>query len=300
NPLMLYRIPRTLLTGGVRALGRLALMDHYTTIVQRLRDELKACSRSTALANAAKNTGLTLRSNRPRVVLATHLAGGTGSGMFIDLAYLTHDVLRSMGHAAATTDGLLWLPGADGRSEKPTPLANTVAALHELNHFSASPEAGSKSKVPFQADHGDPEGVLADAGPPFQRCFFLPASIEEGKESLHKATELAGGYLFGNLVTPLGRSADACRTKILSSEMSHHSPLTSYHSFGMYRFSWPKRLLIQQVARRLCGKLIERWVRQVTPSGQEVRTWLSEQWSKRQLEPLRLVARLEEACEKTW
>ena len=42
NPLMLYRIPRTLLTGGVRALGRLALMDHYTTIVQRLRDELKA------------------------------------------------------------------------------------------------------------------------------------------------------------------------------------------------------------------------------------------------------------------
>src|SRR5206468_1132844 len=41
-------------------------------------------------------------------------------------------------------------------------------------------------------------------------------------------------------------------------------------------------------------------VRQVTPSGQEVRTWLSEQWSKRQLEPLRLVARLEEACEKTW
>src|SRR5439155_12820185 len=59
NPLMLYRIPRTLLTGGVRALGRLALMDHYTTIVQRLRDELKACSRPTTLATAAKNTGLT-------------------------------------------------------------------------------------------------------------------------------------------------------------------------------------------------------------------------------------------------
>jgi hypothetical protein len=68
----------------------------------------------------------------------------------------------------------------------------------------------------------------------------------------------------------------------------------------MYRFSWPKRLLIQQAARRLCGKLIERWVTQVNPSGQAVRTWLSEQWSKRDLEPLRLVARLEEVCEKTW
>src|SRR5262249_49349520 len=74
----------------------------------------------------------------------------------------------------------------------------------------------------------------------------------------------------------------------------------THHAFGMYRFSWPKRLLIQQVARRLCGKLIERWVRQVNPSGQEVRTWLSEQWAKRQLEPLRLVTRLEEACEKSW
>lgn len=300
NPLMLYRIPRTLLTGGLRALGRLALLDHHHAIVQRLRDELKACSDPKALVSAAKNTGLSLRSNRPRVVLATHLAGGTGSGMFIDLAYLTRDVLRGMGHEATTIEGLFWLPAADGRAEKPTPLANTVSALHELNHFSASPDTEGKSKVPFQADHGDPEGVLSDAGPPFQRCFFLPASIEEGKESLQKATELAGGYLFGNLITPLGRSADACRTKVLSSELHDHTPLTTHHAFGMYRFSWPKRLLIQQVARRLCGKLIERWVRQVTPSGQEVRTWLSEQWAKRQLEPLRLVARLEEACEKIW
>src|SRR5262249_411273 len=129
------------------------------------------------------------------------------------------------------------------------------------------------------------------------------------------ATELAGGYLFGNLVTPIGRTAEASRKKILSAIASEpgalatgfirpvaHAPgsETTHHSFGMYRFSWPKRLLIQQVARRLCGKLIERWVRHVSPSGQEVRTWLSEQWAKRQLEPLRLVTRLEEACEKIW
>src|SRR5262249_22450608 len=155
NPLMLYRIPRTLLTGGVRALGRLAFLDQCPTISQRLKDELKACSHPNALATAAKNTGLSLRSSRPRVYLAAHLAGGTGGGMFIDLAYLIRDVLKQMGYATASVDGLFWLPAADGRPEKPAFFGNTVAAIKELSHFSSP-------GVQFQADFGDPEGILAD------------------------------------------------------------------------------------------------------------------------------------------
>jgi hypothetical protein len=313
NPLMLYRIPRTLLTGGIRALGRLALLEHYPAIVQRLRDELKACSHPKALATAAKNTRLSQRSNRPQVYLAAHLAGGTGSGMFIDLAYLTRDVLKHMGYPAASIDGLFWLPAPDGRPEKPAYFGNTVAALKELNRFTS---AGAQ----FQADYGDAEGVLADPAPPFHQCFFLPGSVEEGKESTRRATELASGYVYANLVTPLGRAADACREKLASgsepgasatgltrpvahapgSDITHHSPLTTHHAFGMYRFSWPKRTMMQQAARRLCRKLVERWVGHVNPGAEMVRVWLAEEWSKRGLEPQRLLARLEEGCEKTW
>ena len=44
NTNMLYRIPRNQVTGGVRALGRLAFIDNYRTIAHRLRADLEACT----------------------------------------------------------------------------------------------------------------------------------------------------------------------------------------------------------------------------------------------------------------
>jgi hypothetical protein len=269
-------------------------MDHYPAIVQKLRDELKACAHSQALDTAAKKTAFSMRSNRPRIYLATHLAGGTGGGMFIDLAYLVRDILKHMGQPADQVDGVFWLPAPDARGEKPAALANTFAALNELNHFTVP---GSR----FQADYGDSEGILADDGPPFRRCFFLPADVEESKELTRKATDLAAGFVFANIITPLGRKADNCR-KQSSSPVAHApaSELTTHHTFGMYRFSWPKRTMIQQAARRLSGKLVERWVAPGNPKATEARAWLAAEWAKRKLEPQHILARLEEACEKTW
>src|SRR5205807_7839213 len=98
---------------------------------------------------------------------------------------------------------------AEERPEKSAYFGNTFAALNELDHFSL-PE------TQFQVDHGDPEGILADAGPPFHQCFFLSGSVEEGKESTRKATELESAFVYANLVTSLGRTADSCREKLLS------------------------------------------------------------------------------------
>src|SRR5262249_28722214 len=61
---MLYRIPRTQATVGVRALGRLAWCDHYRMVVRRLRGELEACLNPEGLQRAARQTRLGLRSNR--------------------------------------------------------------------------------------------------------------------------------------------------------------------------------------------------------------------------------------------
>src|SRR5205085_1715293 len=77
---VLYRIPRHPTTLGIRALGRLALLDYYQLVTQRLRAELETFLNDDPLAAAERTTGLTLRSNRPRVYLITSLAGGTGGG----------------------------------------------------------------------------------------------------------------------------------------------------------------------------------------------------------------------------
>src|SRR5438552_1957919 len=54
NPRMLYRIPRSQVTTGVRALGRLAFCDNYRTIARRLQMELDACVEPAAIQSAAR------------------------------------------------------------------------------------------------------------------------------------------------------------------------------------------------------------------------------------------------------
>src|SRR5262249_45947346 len=95
---MLYRIPRTQMTLGVPALGRLGFFDRYRTIMRRLRSELEACLAPEALNTAARQTRLGLRSNRPRVYVVAGLGGGTGGGMFLDLAYNLRRQLKSLGY----------------------------------------------------------------------------------------------------------------------------------------------------------------------------------------------------------
>ena len=131
NPRMLYRIPRSQLTTGVRALGRLAFCDNYRSILRRLQSELRACLDPEALAQAARQTRLGLRTNRPRVYLVTSLAGGTGGGMFLDLAYTVRALLRQLGYAQPDVTGLLLLPPVDGNRTRTLTLSNAFAALTE-------------------------------------------------------------------------------------------------------------------------------------------------------------------------
>ena len=103
----------TVTAGGMRPLGRLAFIDNYRQIAQRLRDELKACLEPDNLAAASSQTGLSLRTNRPRVYIVTGLGGGTGSGMFIDLAYAVRAQLRQLGYPQPDIVGLMLLPPID-------------------------------------------------------------------------------------------------------------------------------------------------------------------------------------------
>src|SRR5207244_3393341 len=113
DPKMLYRIPRTQTTAGCRALGRLAFCDHYRLIAQRLRGELEALGDPEPVMAAARLTGLGMRTARPRVYVVASLAGGSGGGMFLDLAYVTRAALRDLGHADADLVGVFLLPPAN-------------------------------------------------------------------------------------------------------------------------------------------------------------------------------------------
>jgi hypothetical protein len=247
---MLYRIPRNLSTTGLRALGRLAFVDNYRQISRRLRNELETCTRPEVLSEASARTGMALRSNRPRIYVVTGLAGGTGGGMFIDLAYVARHLAQELGYAHPETVGLFFLPPVDRNPGQTLVLGNTFAALTELNHFS-SPD------TTFSARYDDSGRLSEEGQAPYNRTFLLtlPEGADEGP--MAEVAELAGGFLARDLITPLGRALDEVRDKL---PPANHPRGLTCQTFGLYTISWPRHALLRSVARRLCYQLVRRWM----------------------------------------
>jgi serine/threonine protein kinase len=262
DPKMLYRIPRELVTSGIRALGRLAFIDNYRSIVSRLRWELELILQPEALSSAAQNIGQRLRSNWPRVYVIASLGGGAGSGMLLDLAYTTRALLRGLGFARQEVISLLALPPAEAGSASDLGLANAHAGLMELKHY-MSPG------VTFQAQYEARENPIVDAGPPFTRCLFLPSGREDEPAELVGLVRSIASWLHQELLTPLGRTMHAFRSDPQNATAMWSrfaaTPDSSHATFGVRSVSLPRRDLLRGVARTLCKSLTVQWTRKTPP-----------------------------------
>jgi hypothetical protein len=316
DPKMLYRIPRQAFSAGTRALGRLAFVDNYRTIALRLRAELQECLNPDSLAETAQQTGLGLRMGRPRVYVVTSLAGGTGSGMFLDLAYVVRTLLRQLGVLQSEIVGVLLLPDGSPHPSQPMSLGNAYAALTELNHFSAP---GTTFEANYDTKEAFVTGPIADSGAPFNRCILLPMPRPRGSQlagavagaaapdtQQHPQTrsrplDLIGQFLTADLTTPLGRNADLYRREHLveAARDVTRPPGLLFQTFGMHRVVWPRRALVKQAGRRLTRQLVGRWMsKDAGPIREQVKAWVKEQWQAQELGPEHLIAALQAACEQ--
>lgn len=280
DPNTLYRMPRTPETTGLRALGRLAYANYRREIGERVTTALQACTQADTLEAAARDTGLGLRRNWPRVYLLSGLGGGTGSGMLIDVAYGVRAELVKRGYDPPDIAGVLLAPPVAGASVRGLTLANTVASLIELNHFHTY---GFAAKY-----HAKEEGITCSAGP-LSRYVVLPMT-----QKPEAAGSLAADFLVRELLTPLGRSTDDCRAEQPS------SPRFTYETAGFYKMVWPREALLRTAARRQARQLLERWAdKNRQPLVEPVKEWLDTQWALRELGPEALIARFQEGCRRT-
>lgn len=293
NTNMLYRIQRNLTTGGLRTLGRLAFIDNYRSVLQKLRTDLEACLDPQALEKAAKQTGQKLRSNRPRVYVVSSLSGGTGGGMFIDMGYVVRGQLRQLGYADPDVVGLHLLPASDKdslrRGNGSKSVVNAFAALIELNHFSAP-------DVTFTAKFDDKEGTFVDKGPPFGRNVLLPLPPEGSEANTWRALATAGDFLLRELTTPLSRATDKARAGLPKPEP--RGPFTC-QTFGMVRLWWPRQDMLRRTARHFCRMIVEKWAAKELRSGKDqVQKWVQEQWNKYGLGAEQQIDRVKATCER--
>jgi serine/threonine protein kinase len=286
NPRLLYRIPRSQVTTGVRALGRLAFCDHYRLVVRRLQAELKALLDPAVLPTAMRQTGLGMRSNRPRVYIVTSLAGGTGSGMFLDLAYTMRALLRQVGYEQPDVVSLLLLPPVDRNRTRVLALGNAYAALTELGYY-------GRPETIFEAQYHEREAPVVDSDPPFNRTVLLPLPEETDEIATRELISQAGRYLFRDLTSGLGRACDLGRAGLSAPPWQERGQF--YQTFGLFELSWPRRALHQTAARKLCVRLVQRWLsKDSKPIREAVQDWVKDQWSGLALSGDNFLCRLRE------
>lgn len=252
---VLYRMPRTLVTNGIRCLGRLAFIEHYQLFVSRFERELNQVLSIDAQARACALTGLELRQQQPLVYVISHLSGGTGSGMFLDCAYVARSILKKRGHAGEVA-GIMLAPDIHDTKSADLPEANAVAALHELYHYQ---ERGGV----FQAQYQSKLAALESSAPPFSHCLFVETpskpihlKLRQMDPALPVLRRLAHG-LTRVLLTPLGQAADP-------SWLSQSSQ-AKYQSLATRIVASPRLSIIQQTSKTACNKVIDHWLKPLAP-----------------------------------
>ncbi len=307
HPKMLYRIPRDGVPDGWRALGRLAFIDHYRSIVRRVETELRACIDPEALKLASHRTSLGVRTAVPRVYVITSLGGGTGSGMFIDLGYVVQSVLRRLGISQPDVVGMFLLPPKQSGNQSTPAQPNSLAALTELQHFS-HPEH-TFSAFYDERDETLQKGMLIDTGPPYQRCVLLPAeqkdSRSSNKSSGHRkgpppGAELAAKLIFTENLTPLGRKVDDTRHAWAEAHyrrVKDPSQRAVFQTCGLQRIHWPRRRLLRMAAESLCQQLVDGWMdKDASVLAEGIKDWVEQQWDDFDLAPERLIERARDKC----
>jgi hypothetical protein len=278
---LLGRMPRQPATQSVRALGRLAFVDHARTLEQAIAERVEAAE--AALPEAAGATGMAARSDRPRVHIVAGLAGGTGSGMVLDIAYQAQQVLTRLGWTTADVQGWLLAPPVEsGTPADVRATANTCAALIELRHF-GMPET---TYVPIGVE---PIGLADTAELPFTALTVVPMA-----GMAIDGLGLAAGGLMRDLLSPLGQAAEVRRAE----ESASDEPV--YRTLGAVRFAWPRDAILHRAAVRTSRSLVEQWLR-AEPSKlrDSIQAWVADQWAKRELGPDHVLRQLQEACART-
>jgi serine/threonine protein kinase len=337
DPQLLYKIPRAPLTMGVRLFGRLAFCDHYRSLLGRVQAELEAALSDDALARTQARTGLAHRTNRPRVYIVTSLAGGTGGGMFLDMAYAVRSRLRRMGYEHPELVGVLIVPPADPSVTPPQWLGNTYAALTELHHY-------SRPDTIFTANYDEQSALVRERAAPFSHCFLLTGrtpSTPSGSSFSHSAGS-SGTYArprthgSGTIAKP-GSRADVTTAAPVKSEpasvqvafrpygdaaelirLNLFTPVgrtaaekrlqatdpppaprgVTFATFGLSGFGWPRAEIVDRTTAQVGRAILARWAAPDPQRSREVMPRLAQQrWSQMGLDADAIVAQLHEVAD---
>jgi serine/threonine protein kinase len=260
----LYGIPRSLLTEGLRPLGRLALIDNAADLAGKLHETLQGITSPEAKAKTAEVTGLNLREGVPRIFLLAGIGGGTGSGMVLDTAYAVRQALHELHLSSEGLCAILLQASGDRPGEHELARVNSYATLTELNHFCTRPYPGDPQHGLRQFDSGEA---------PFQDCYIVRLGEQLSQNDMESATDALAAYLYLDTATAAGAFFDQYRQSTSDSESSPMDGPT-LRTLGVHQLAFPRHAIASLLVPALCRQLIDTWLK--VPAGDEIQQIESE------------------------
>lgn len=258
--------------GQIRAYSRLAFFHHYEEIRAavvaantKVRDPLAA--ERMMKSELLKDLGLLaqVEFNQPtNVYIICSIAGGTGSGMLVDMSFLVKEVFQE---GNLTTSAFLVFPDHFGAVTNEKMRANSYALLKELNYYSygvsffeAEWARGKRSQVPI---------------PPFDYCYVFDNQNAAGQVtggqpgSQELVFELLADAIFKDFshgeFADHKRSARVNLRQYMNKTYDYEHPtfkqrfIQRYGSLGMATIKVPHDRIVTACSYLLASRILELW-----------------------------------------
>jgi hypothetical protein len=245
-------IPAVVLRAGakqIRPLGLLALLWRFDEIERRISDAIWDLADKESLGRRAGSTqGI-------NVFICNSLVGGTGSGMFLDVAYLVRAIFSELGSMSdfCYVTGVGVLPQAFRGIDGPNIIPNAVAALKELGHCMQNGD--------FACQY--PNGRwLSSPYPPFNLYYLIDGVDEQGYtwHGLNALCAMVAAGLFLQIGSQLGRKGENDFDNLdgVLAQATEEGDGTFFGSFGIASLYFPAQDVAAWCTDRLARTMIER------------------------------------------
>ncbi|MBI5532513.1 MAG: hypothetical protein HY898_07350 [Deltaproteobacteria bacterium] len=252
-----FRAAQAAGAGQIRVESRLGL---YYNLEDDTRAGIRAkLTRILEQATARENPWRDNQDKVVRVVLYGSVAGGTGSGGFLPIAYLLYDLIADFGWGRPNVIAVLTLPTAFLDKVKPQLhpdiLANGYAGLKELEYLTRQlGYPGGKPEIEFHYDPGNRDPSRQQVSQrPFNLVYLVdrPAqvSIEHYEKAIADASFL---QIFSPLLGAQSGEYDNYDKHQKSLALGHFSVL--YATFGTAILHLPRRDLIRYASLRYVAR----------------------------------------------
>ncbi len=237
---------------AIRPVGRLAFFHNY----RKIKVAIESAERKTRGHEAFMIRNNWSVDNKLNIFVVGSLCGGTGSGVFLDVAYC----LRQMyGNDGAQIVGYFVIsPELYGNA--PDKNANAYAALKELNYYAT---AGTTFKAEYDLQNLE---FLEESRPPFEYIYLISNRTARDYKILEKsklcniiAHKITLDFA-GELAPFLNGNRDNYLRQMIQTDEHPRPNVQRYLTFGLAEIYFPRDIAVQVSLNRIKIKLLDFWL----------------------------------------